>query len=175
MTWKILAMVTIKFLMLFRGSKSRSKLAAINVTDIGQLMGSWHVACYIPHPFQSHLAELKYTLSLENELVTLTQQGVSQRKKATVTDNWPATFRASSNQGWFDIKAINPYQQQFKFIYLSEDKTQAIVVGPTMNTVKILHRNTAFTKFDLDNLIARIGALGFKIKKLVRVDQSSLS
>jgi len=172
MSWKIITMVIVKFLMLFRGSKSTSKLSAVEVEDIQSVMGHWYVACYIAHPFQSRLNQLQYQITNNDEGLKITQTGLNKRKKEQLECEKAMAFHQSPKLAWFNVEESNPYQQQLKFIYLSEDKNQAIVVGPTMNTVKILYRNLNFTKVELDRLILHIDSLGFKTQKLVRVEQT---
>ena len=172
MNWKIITMVIVKFLMLFRGSKSTSKLAAIEVEDIQSVTGHWYVACYIAHPFQPRLTQLQYQITNNDEGLKIIQTGLNKRKKKQLEYEKAMVFHQSPKLAWFNVEDSNPYRRQFKFIYLNEDKNQAIVVGPAMNTVKLLYRNLDFTKVELDRLILHIDSLGFKIQKLVRVEQA---
>ncbi|NVN84000.1 MULTISPECIES: lipocalin family protein [unclassified Vibrio] len=171
MTYKILAMLMIKLLFTFRGSKPTSKIPASDF-DAERFAGTWYSACYIPHPLQSKLGSLSFSFLFESDgNLKLTTRGYNAKKKEWKTKEQAATFKGSQTEAWFSVEANSPYEQQRKVIFLNEDYTQALLVGPTKNTLQILYRTAEFTKQDLDSLIERAQSMGFKTSKLVRVSQ----
>ena len=92
-----------------------------------------------------------------------------QRKKWTVKEK-VARFKGEEGVGWFIVDTRNLLERDHKIIFLNADYDQAIVVGPTMRTIRIAFRDPNLTERELDHLLHRAGELGFKVKSLVRVD-----
>lgn len=173
MGWKFFLMIIVKIMMIFRGSKSTSHLPSVEVENIESIMGTWFVAYYIAYPFQTHLDQLQYRLSLNGDHLSMIEKGKNKRKGKWKEKELSGAFRQHKKMAWFDITENHPYNKQLKFIYLNKDNNQAIVVGSAMNTIKIMYKNENFTKVQLDQLIAQAKLLGFKTKKLRRVDQTN--
>ena len=170
---QILAMVAANLLLMFRGSKSTGKLDAVADFDLGRFLGCWYVAAYIPHPFKKKLSSVstEYSRS-EDGTISVIHRGYDRKKTKWHSEESVARFKESEDSGWLVVDTHNPLDENHKIIHLKEDYTQAIVVGLTMRTLWITYHDPNVTKRDLDGLIARADALGFKTSKLIRVDQS---
>jgi apolipoprotein D and lipocalin family protein len=170
---KFLAVMAARILLRFRGSKPTSRFEPVSDFDVGRFLGTWYVAAYIPAPFgkKSSSTSSEYSRGEEGAIKVI-NRGYNDRKKEWKTEETLARFKESANTGWFVVETDNPLNENRKIIYLNEDYTQAIVVGLVMRTLWITYSDPNVTKRDLDELIARVGELGFKTRKLIRVDQS---
>ena len=176
MLWRILAILAAKVLLLFRGSKPTSKLDAVSGFNFDRFSGTWYSAYDLPQPFKTKLSATSSDYSRnKNGTIKVTNRGYNKKKKKWRYQDTVARFRESEDIGWFVVETSNPLEKQTKIIYLNEDYTQAVVVGLTMSTMRIIYRDPNLTKRDLDALIARADKLGFKTSKLIRVDQSRSS
>lgn len=170
---QVIAQFAAGFLLRFRGSKPTEKFEAIQNFDIERFLGTWYLAAYVPPPFQKKLnsASTEYSRS-EDGTIKVTNRNYDGKKGRWKVEDTVARFHDSEKIGWFLVDSTNPLDETRKIIYLDDDYSKAIVVGRIMRTLWITYRDPHLEKKDLDALISQADELGFKIRQLVRVDQT---
>ena len=160
-------------LLRFRGSKPTSKLDVVSDFDFDRFQGTWYLAAYIPPPFQKKLssATTQY-LRGDNGEIKVINRAYDEKKEKWIVEETAGRFKDAETDGWLIVDTSKPLDENRKIIFLNDNYDQAILVGLTMRTLWITYRDPHLEKRELDRFIGRASDLGFKIRQLVRVDQT---
>lgn len=171
MILQVVAQVLAALVVLARGSKPTKKFPAVTGFDINRFLGRWYVAAWIPAPYQRNRVSISTEYSRdEGGGIRVSNRHYNKRKKKWVTKESAARFKSEEDVGWLIVETGSLLERDRKIIYLSEDYSQAIIVGLTMRTIWIAYRDPNLTERELDTLFHRAEDLGFKTRSLVRVD-----
>ena len=170
--FKVFAQLVVGLLLRFRGSKSTKKLEAVADFDFEKFLGTWYLVAYIPPPFHKRMNAASTEFSVDGDgTIRVTNRSYDEKKGKWNVQETTGQFKENQDTGWFVVETNNPLDENRKIIYLNEDYSQAIIVGLLMRTLWIVYRDEHLEMRDVSALIAKAGELGFKTRKLVRVEQ----
>jgi len=148
-------------------------LAAVPFVDIDRFMGDWFVIAAIPTRTESEAfnAVESYSLNDDGSIATVYafRKGGFEGKLKRYT---PTGFIADSrsNAVW-TMQFIWPFRWDYRVIYLTRDYRHTIIGRQARDYVWIMSREPTVSDSDYKEMVAFLGAVGYRTDRLRRVPQ----
>ncbi len=148
-------------------------MSAVQGFDANRYVGTWYEIARLDHGFEKGLSHVKAEYSLKDD------GGLKVINKGfdTKTGKWQASvakayFLETPDIGRLKVSFFGPFYGSYNIIDLDEkDYTYAMVTGPSTHFLWILSRDKTLDNEVMQRLIQKAKTLGFKLDKLIYVDQ----
>ena len=148
-------------------------MSAVQGFDANRYVGTWYEIARLDHGFEKGLSHVTAEYSLKDD------GGLKVINKGfdTKTGKWQASvakayFLETPDIGRLKVSFFGPFYGSYNIIDLDEkDYTYAMVTGPSTHFLWILSRDKTLDNEVMQRLIQKAKTLGFKLEKLIYVDQ----
>lgn len=148
-------------------------MSAVQGFDAQRYVGTWHEIARLDHGFEKGLSHVTAEYSLKED------GGLKVINKGfdTKTGKWQASvakayFLETPDIGRLKVSFFGPFYGSYNIIDLDEkDYSYAMVTGPSTHFLWILARDKTLDNETMQRLIQKAKTLGFKLDKLIYVDQ----
>jgi apolipoprotein D and lipocalin family protein len=148
-------------------------MSAVQGFDANRYVGTWYEIARLDHGFEKGLSHVTAEYSLKDD------GGLKVINKGfdTKTGKWQASvakayFLETPDIGRLKVSFFGPFYGSYNIIDLDEkDYTYAMVTGPSTHFLWILSRDKTLDNEVMQRLIQKAKTLGFKLDKLIYVDQ----
>jgi apolipoprotein D and lipocalin family protein len=148
-------------------------MSAVQGFDANRYVGTWYEIARLDHGFEKGLSHVTAEYSLKDD------GGLKVINKGfdTKTGKWQATvakayFLETPDIGRLKVSFFGPFYGSYNIIDLDEkDYSYAMVTGPSTHFLWILSRDKTLDNEVMQRLIQKAKTLGFKLDKLIYVDQ----
>jgi apolipoprotein D and lipocalin family protein len=176
---KIFSALIVVFLLASTGYLMFGKLGipdgitAVHGFDANRYLGVWHEIARLDHGFEKGLTHVTAEYSSRDD------GGLKVVNKGfdTKTGKWQASeakayFLETPDIGRLKVSFFGPFYGSYNIIELDEtDYSWAMVTGPSTHFLWILARDKTLDDAVMQRLIQKAKSLGFKLDKLITVDQ----
>ena len=162
-------------LILFGCVKIPEGIEPVGNFELDKYLGKWYEIARLDHPFERGLINVsaEYKLGKKEEVVVI-NRGYNKKKQKWQEVKGKAYFVDNINKrGFLKVSFFGPFYGSYVIIELDKENYQyALVCGPIRNYLWILSREKQLPDEIKNKLISKAKSLGFKIEKLIWVEQS---
>lgn len=157
---------------LFSRSKYKGLLPIVCDVDLERYLGTWYEIARYPHRFEQGLEQVTATyLQKHNGKIRVinegVKRGVSKVAKAT------AWVEDSDCTGRLLVRFFPPFKSAYNIVKLDQDGYEyAVVVGRKKKSLWILSRSPVMDKKLYKELVEFAVSLGFRKRKIRKVNQN---
>ena len=162
-------------------AKSSDLQALDRQIDIARFMGDWHVVASIPIdlPFASEAEAFDAV-----ETYRLNEKGEIDITYVFRDGGFDGELKTMRQRGWvhdkergteWRVQFLWPFRSAYLIAWLDDEYTRTIVGVPSRRYVWVMSRDPNLDENELEELSARVGALGYDVTQLRRVPQRTPS
>lgn len=148
-------------------------MTAVRGFDVNRYVGTWYEIARLDHGFEKGLSHVtaEYRLKGDGGLKVINKAFNSKTGKWEASEA-KAYFIDSPDVGRLKVSFFGPFYGSYNIIDLDEqDYSYAMVTGPSTHFLWILARHPTLENEIMQRLIQKAVKLGFKLEKLIYVDQ----
>lgn len=148
-------------------------MSAVQGFDANRYVGTWYEIARLDHGFEKGLSHVTAEYSLkEDGGLRVVNKGFDTQTGQWRTSVAKAYFLETPDIGRLKVSFFGPFYGSYNIIDLDEkDYTYAMVTGPSTHFLWILARDKTLDNEIMQRLIQKAKTLGFKLEKLIYVDQ----
>jgi apolipoprotein D and lipocalin family protein len=148
-------------------------MAAVEGFEPQRYLGTWYEIARLDHGFEKGLSHVTAEYSLRDDGgLKVVNSGYNTRKDQWEVSDAKAYPIESPDVGRLKVSFFGPFYGSYNIIDLDQKNySYAMVVGPTPNYFWILSREKTLDPEVMQRLVQKAKGLGFKLEKLVYVDQ----
>lgn len=157
---------------LFRKNKYKGLLPIVCDVDLERYLGTWYEIARYPHRFEKGLEQVTATYQQKrNEKIRVINQGVKKGVSKSVTGT--AWVEDGDCTGRLLVRFFPPFKSPYNIVKVDQDSYQyALVVGRKKKAMWILSRSPIMDKKLYKELVDFAVSLGFKKRKIRKVNQN---
>jgi apolipoprotein D and lipocalin family protein len=168
----ILILVSLGYLM-FGKQGIPDGVTAVTPFDLKRFEGTWYEIARLDHGFEKNMSHVSFTYTLKDggdfEVVNKSLDGKNGRWE---TSEGKGAFIGDPNVGRLKVSYFGPFYGSFNIIAMDEKNySWAMATGPSTRYLWILSRNKTLEDPIIQDLIRKAIGMGFKLDKMVHVDQ----
>ena len=168
----ILILVSLGYLM-FGKQGIPDGVTAVTPFDLKRFEGTWYEIARLDHGFEKNMSHVSFTYTLKDggdfEVVNKSLDGKNGRWE---TSEGKGAFIGDPNVGRLKVSYFGPFYGRFNIIALDEKNySWAMATGPSTRYLWILSRKKTLEDPIIQDLIRKAIGMGFKLDKMVHVDQ----
>ncbi len=148
-------------------------ISAVKGFDVNRFAGTWYEMARLDHGFEKGMSHVSAEYSPQDDgTLKVINKGFEAK-----TSTWQATeakagFIESPDVGRLKVSFFGPFYGSYNIIDLDEENYKyAMVTGPSTRFFWILSRDKTLDNAVMQRLIKKAIDLGFKLDKLIYVDQ----
>lgn len=148
-------------------------MTAVTPFDAKRFSGTWYEIARLDHGFEKGLSHVtaEYTLRDDGGL-DIINRGLDTKSGKWQASDAKAYFIESPDTGRLKVSFFGPFYGSYNIIDLDEKEySYAMVTGPSIRFFWILSRHKTLANDVMQRLIQKAVGMGFKLEKLVYVDQ----
>ena len=148
-------------------------LQTVPYVDMEHFMGDWYVIANIPTILEKNAVNAieSYRLNSKGEIeTTFTFRKNAPDGKEKVYKPKGFVFNTASNAEW-RMQFLWPFKVPFLIIDLSEDYSYTVIGYPSRKYVWIMSREPVIPEQTYDQIITRLGKVGYDISMIKKVPQ----
>lgn len=148
-------------------------VTAVTPFDLKRIQGDWYEIARLDHGFEKGLSHVRnhYEIGTDGEF-KLENQAFDLRHGTWQNTTGKGALIGDPAVGRLKISYFGPFYGSFNIIALDEkDYKWMMATGPSTHYLWILARDKALDDAVMQNLIRKAVGLGFKLEKLIYVDQ----
>jgi apolipoprotein D and lipocalin family protein len=151
---------------------SREPLPAPDRVDLDRFMGRWYVIANIPTLLEkdAYAATETYERRADGAIATTFSFHKGSLDGPVKTYHPIGYVRNAANTEW-GMQFIWPFKAEYRIAYLDPTYSQVIIARSSRDYVWIMAREPHVSDTDYQELLARVGAMGYEVSRLRRVPQ----
>lgn len=171
--WKTVALVASSILSLSCSVSPPSGIRPVEQFDVNRYLGTWYEIARLDHRFETGLDHVTAQYSLRDDGgITVVNKGYSPARQRWRQSTGKAYFLASPQRASLKVSFFGPFYGGYHVIALDERYGYALICGPNRDYLWILARDKTLAQPTRDQLVATATRLGFRVDRLIWVDQS---
>lgn len=168
----VLILVSLGYLM-FGKQGIPDGVTAVTPFDLKRFEGTWYEIARLDHGFEKNMSHVSFTYTLKDggdfKVENKSLDGKSGHWQAS---EGKGTLIGDPNVGRLKISYFGPFYGSFNIIALDDKNySWAMVTGPSTRYLWILSRKKTLEDPIIQDLIRKAIGMGFKLDKMVHVDQ----
>ena len=168
----ILILVSLGYLM-FGKQGIPDGVTAVTPFDLKRFEGTWYEIARLDHGFEKNMSHVSFTYTLEDggdfKVINKSLDGKNGRWE---TSEGKGALIGEPNVGRLKVSYFGPFYGSFNIIAMDEKNySWAMATGPSTRYLWILSRKKTLEDPIIQDLIRKAIGMGFKLDKMVHVDQ----
>lgn len=150
---------------------------AVEGFDVNRFLGTWYEVARLDHGFEKGLSHVTAEYSLRDDGgLKVVNKGFDLKKGFWSESEAKAYFLETPDIGRLKVSFFGPFYGSYNIIDLDQkDYSWALVTGPSRNYLWMLSRSKSPDNAVMQHLVEKAKKLGFKLEKLIYVDQKDAS
>lgn len=147
-------------------------MSVVTPFDIKRFEGTWYEIARLDHGFEKNMTHVSYTYTLkEGDDFKVENKAFDTKQGQWHSSTGKGGLVESPNIGRLKISYFGPFYGSFNIIALDSNYGWAMVTGPNARYFWILSRKKTLDDKTMQDLIRKAVGMGFKLEKLIQVDQ----
>ena len=149
-------------------------LTAVKPFDINKFSGTWYEVARLDHGFEKGLSHVtaQYTVNKEGGQIKVLNKAFNAKSGHWESSLAKVGFIDQADEGRLKVSFFGPFYGSYNIIDLDQkDYSYAMVTGPGKQFFWILSRKPSLDNKTMQSLIQKAIGMGFKLEKIVYVDQ----
>ena len=149
-------------------------LTAVKPFDINKFSGTWYEVARLDHGFEKGLSHVtaQYTVGPEGKGIKVLNKAFNAKSGHWESSMAKVAFIDQPDEGRLKVSFFGPFYGSYNIIDLDQkDYSYAMVTGPGKQFFWILSRKPSLDNKVMQGLIQKAIGMGFKLEKIVYVDQ----
>lgn len=150
-------------------------LTAVSPFELSRLEGDWYEIARLDHGFEKGYSHVIYRYELSDDgRFTVENKAFDTRKGRMVSSKGKGSAIDDATIGRLKVSYFGPFYGSFNIIALDQEHYQwMMATGPSRHYFWIFSRSQTLDDKTMQELIRQAVASGFKLEKMVYVDQKS--
>jgi apolipoprotein D and lipocalin family protein len=156
-------------------SQFEPTIARVSQVDLPQFMGEWYVIANVPSPLERNAYDAveAYELRPDGRVQTTFRYRSKSFDAPLKTMRPIGTVQPDSGNAIWGMQFIWPIQAEYVICYLSDDYSQTIIGRSSRDYAWVMARTPTISEDDYGRNLRRLETLGYDVKRVRRVPQSS--
>lgn len=152
-------------------------MTAVKGFDANRYLGTWYEIARLDHGFEKGMSHVSAEYGLRDDgSLTVLNKGFDIKSGKWQVSEAKAKFIDTPDIGRLKVSFFGPFYGSYNIIELDQKNySYAMVTGPKPNFFWILSRDKKLDPTVMQQLIQKAKAMGFKLEKLIYVDQNDAS
>lgn len=149
-------------------------LTAVKPFDINRFSGTWYEVARLDHGFEKGLSHVtaNYTVGKDGNGIQVLNKAFNAKTNRWESSLARVAFIDQPDEGRLKVSFFGPFYGSYNIIDLDQkDYSYAMVTGPGKQFFWILSRKPTLDNKAMQTLIKKAIDMGFKLEKIVYVDQ----
>jgi len=161
------------YFLMFANTGIPEGMTPVKGFDVKRFTGTWYEIARLDHGFEKGLSHVSAEYSLrEDGGIKVINKGFNMKKGQWENASARGYFIDSPDIGRLKVSFFGPFYGSYNIIDLDEKNySYAMVTGPKINFFWILSRQKTLDPNIMQSLIQKAKGMGFKLEKLIYVDQ----
>ena len=168
-----LAFLPLAVVLLGMEAMARPPIPTVPAVDLERFMGRWYVIANIPTNFEkgAHNAIETYSLNPDGTIATTFTCRKDSFDGPVKTMSPKGFVRDKETNAAWGVQFVWPLKAEYLIAHLAPDYSTTIIARTKRDYVWIMARTPSIPDAELEELIAKVGALGYDASRVERVPQ----